>query len=1414
MSHPSPSPSSGTPSTPDIPLSLRQTYNGKRLLVIGGTGFLGKVWWSLLLDRFPEVEKLYLVVRPRPNVSSSDRFWREIAPHPCLAPLERRYGQEYEAFLRRKLVPIEGDITQPFCGITPALRAKLSGNIDAVVNASGIVNFQPPLDIALEVNAFGAQTVVDLAKDLGHVPILHTSTCYVAGYRTGIVEETNPLEHPFPFAGRLERAHWDADREIAECLDIIRQAKHRAGDAFRQSHFLDQAKKNLLGRGEPCRGSVLEEEIERVRRRFVEVQLSQLGQERAQFWGWPNTYTYTKSIGEQIIASSGLPFTIVRPAIIESCVDYPRAGWNEGVNTSAPIIYAIREGQTQLPGAGVRLDLIPCDLVASGMLLSLAELLEGRAKAVYQYGTSDSNPVTMSRVYELSGLYKRKHFLSTGRGGPVLGYLQAHVEGALLSPRAFDAYGPKRMARSARALAETLDRVPSPGISLVLEPVASTLRSFARVQERVASVVGQFIPFTAELDYEFRCDNTRAAYARVVPEERPLLYWNPEQLDWRDWFLNTHVPGLERHVFPELESKLRKPLKPLHRYDSLAHLLREMSDRFGHAVALQRVEEQGLTRVTFTDWHRRAQRCAQRLAAAGVTPGSSVALLADDHPDWAMGLFGILYAGAVAVPLTPRQAPKRWRKTLTDSGVVFVLFDAAAGASEGQLPDVARMSLQAALDDTTPLQDDEIELPAVTADMPALVLQTSADAPTAVRLSHSHFVSALSVVAPWFRLDRSDRLLSVQPMSGWFELLCSLLLPLSRGTRVVYPASRSQSDIVAALKQARITTLVGGSALWRLLLDHVNSQSRLRDPLSAHLLRTRRALNRAVRRYTGAGVAPLLLSPLHEALGGHVRLLINGGSLVAPEVQGQLSELGLPLINVYGTAETGPVCISKPRVRHTAGRVGMALPGVRFELQDPDVTGLGEVLVRSDGTNACLATGDLGRLDRRGRLTLIGARASAWRTDSGLWLHPTDIERHVGRLSAGDEWAAIVDGEHQRMYVVAVTQDRADDHAARGALRTDLLMRFSALPRECQPAYLVLRDTPLPRQADGDVDRARLAHQVRATLQKQAAAMTTEQADSFALVTRAVREVIPSNTVLHPETSLRVDLELDALAGLRIVERLERHLTRSLDHGAWLHCDTLADVVLWLQQSPSATTALQASGRPSRAGMARASAAPRKPAHVGALLSKWRLPFMVNSVPDTLRPTAARALLLLASGPEVLAALPHLARVLELGDAALPVLVPASGVRSLSTHARSRESSVLPYTGLRELLVACRDALQRQRAVVVVTDGGFDGCRNGLGRLVLEQQGEVVPVAAPAPGQVVVGTPFQPHLLRELVGEAADVERAAGALLERLLDELARGRVSSLDGLSASEVLTPASTPAPKPRAVGSAAGAPDAYGL
>ena len=82
--------------------------------------------------------------------------------------------------------------------------------------------------------------------------IYHTSTCYVAGSRTGPIYEDDPRTHPFPRAEELGADAWDPDREIAECLDLVAQARHRSDDAFRQSEVRrGRAQEPLASRGEP-----------------------------------------------------------------------------------------------------------------------------------------------------------------------------------------------------------------------------------------------------------------------------------------------------------------------------------------------------------------------------------------------------------------------------------------------------------------------------------------------------------------------------------------------------------------------------------------------------------------------------------------------------------------------------------------------------------------------------------------------------------------------------------------------------------------------------------------------------------------------------------------------------------------------------------------------------------------------------------------------------------------------------------------------------------------------------------------------------------------------------------------------------------------------------------------------------------
>ena len=93
-------------------LDLRKQLDGARLLVMGGTGFLGKVWLSMLLHHFPEFEHVHLVVRPRKRggkvtQSSEDRFWAEIAPSEVFDPVRDLFpGGAYEAMLREKITVI------------------------------------------------------------------------------------------------------------------------------------------------------------------------------------------------------------------------------------------------------------------------------------------------------------------------------------------------------------------------------------------------------------------------------------------------------------------------------------------------------------------------------------------------------------------------------------------------------------------------------------------------------------------------------------------------------------------------------------------------------------------------------------------------------------------------------------------------------------------------------------------------------------------------------------------------------------------------------------------------------------------------------------------------------------------------------------------------------------------------------------------------------------------------------------------------------------------------------------------------------------------------------------------------------------------------------------------------------------
>ncbi|HYN86069.1 MAG TPA: AMP-binding protein [Pyrinomonadaceae bacterium] len=1096
-------------------LSPTEIYQGRNVFFIGATGFVGKVTLSMLLHRFPGVGRVYTTVRARSEEESQTRFWNNVVTAPPFDPLRELYGAAFEDFIRDKVVIVNGDIAEDNLGFKEGRAEEVARDIDVVINSAGNVTFNPTLESALRTNVVGTQNVIRFAKRMKRPALVHVSTCFVAGNRSGPVWESDPVPGYFPRRDEIPGVEFSVEQEIRDCAKLADRVKEEARDAMQAARFRELARQRLVEEGrDPDDLDAMGLAVARERKVWTRERLTELGIERAEFWGWPNIYTYTKSLGEQLVAAEeGIVKSIVRPSIVESANTYPFPGWNEGFTTTAPLIFITLKGQTQIPvNEKLILDITPVDAVASVMLAVAAEACVREPRLVYQAATGDSNPNTMERIVGLLGLYKRKHFQEKETGFRLVNELAARMEARPVTTARFDTTSTPMVNAAAKKVSGMLDRVrPRWGGGRLTDIIDRAKEQVDRVEEFTRETKGafeMFRPFMVENAYVFRADNVRSLFSAMRKDEQPLLPWAVERLDWYDYWMNVHFPGLKKWVFPKLEEDMRAQPKRVYTYRDLMELFETSSKRFATRVAM-RVERDGRhEQYTYADLHELATRAAGFLAAQGVKPADRVLLLSRNAPEWGMSYFGVLKAGATCVPVDPESS--------TDEVLNFVRASDAAGiiASREMLDEHA--SLRGRLD-TEGLaatrvwtfdevfelideraEDERLALlpPKVGAQSLASLIFTSGTtgSPKGVMLTHknlSHMVSMLSSV---FDMSTSDGVLSVLPLHHTFEFSTGFLTPLSRGAQITYLSELSGEELARAIKNGHVTGMVGVPALWELLHRRIKTRLGERSEWVGRAADLLISANSWLRDRTPFNLGRVVFYPIHEGMGGRMRYLISGGSALNERVKREMHGLGFTILEGYGLTEASPVLtVTRPQNKLLAESVGKPLPGVEIRIAEADASGIGEVLARGANVmagyylneeatkralqNRWLYTGDLGRLDDEGNLYLVGRSKDIIVDTNGKNVYPDEIEELYSDSPFVKELSVVglADGLGEKVACLVVPDYDQDISLARNEVRRKIEEHFrdvsTALPFFKRVKVLHFTDEELPRTATRKVRR-------------------------------------------------------------------------------------------------------------------------------------------------------------------------------------------------------------------------------------------------------------------------------------------------------------------------------------------------------
>ncbi len=514
------------------------------------------------------------------------------------------------------------------------------------------------------------------------------------------------------------------------------------------------------------------------------------------------------------------------------------------------------------------------------------------------------------------------------------------------------------------------------------------------------------------------------------------------------------------------------------------------------------VRERGRWReVGWEEAGRRVDELAAGFLALGIRKGDRVAVLSRTRLEWALTDFALVSIGAVVVPMYSTSSADELLHVLADSGARAVVCEnreqlAKIAAVRDGLPALEHVVAIEDADDGGATAWAEVRAPdrelvaqaraGIDEEDVLTIIYTSGTtgSPKGCVLTHRNLTATVAGAQEIEGLCRpGDVAVLFLPLAHVFARVVHYLGPSVPITIAFVPDVRA---VTRALEELRPTVFPSVPRLYEKVHATVtgafDAATGARRALIDWALRVGYRASRL--RQEGKRYPPglalqfrladrLVFSKVKGRLGGRVRTSVSGGAPLAREVAEFFDALDIPILEGYGLTECAVAAVNRPK-RYRFGTVGLPLPGVDVRLEDD-----GEILLKGANVFAgyhgdetatravleedgWLRTGDVGRLDAHGFLTITDRKKELIVTAAGKNVSPANIETEL-RLSPYVSYAVVV-GDRRPFVVALITLDEAEvEKLGDAEARARVAEAVEAVNAKRNPDERVRRWAILPR---------------------------------------------------------------------------------------------------------------------------------------------------------------------------------------------------------------------------------------------------------------------------------------------------------------------------------------------------------------